>query len=63
MLIAFVVNEGSANPVAFFLQIAALLGVGYSIAHLLVTNVLRAGRTRRDDRADETEDVIIHPEE
>ena len=63
MLIAFVVNEGSANPVAFFLQIAALLGVGYSIAHLLVINVLGAGRTRRRDPDDETEDVIVHPDE
>lgn len=63
MLIAFVVNEGSANPAAFFLQIAALLGVGYSIAHLLVINVLGAGRTRRRIPEDETEDVIVHPDE
>ena len=62
MLIAFVVNEGTVNPVAFVLQLVALLGVGYSLAHLLVTNVIAAGRTRRD-REDETEDVIIHPDE
>ena len=63
MLIAFVVNEGSANPAAYFLQIAALLGVGYSIAHLLVRNVLGAGRARDADATDETEDVIVHPDE
>ena len=63
MLIAFIVNEGSANPAAFFLQIAALLGVGYSIAHLLVRNVLVAGRPRESDRPDDTEDVIVHPDE
>ena len=62
MLIAFIVNEGSVNPVAFFLQIAALLGVGYSLAHLLVTNVVAAGRSRRRD-TDETEDVIVYPDE
>jgi hypothetical protein len=63
MLIAFVVNEGSVNPVAFVLQIAALLGVGYSLAHLLVTNVLAAGRNRRADREGDTEDVIVYPDE
>ena len=44
LLLAFLVNEGSVNPVAFVLQIAALLGVGYSLAHLFVTNVIAAGR-------------------
>ena len=60
MLIAFVVNEGTVNPVAFVLQLAALLGVGYSLAHLFVTNVITAGRSSRED---ETEDVIIHPDD
>ena len=63
MLIAFVVNEGSVNPVAFVLQIAALLGVGYSLAHLLVTNVIAAGRSRRAGAPDEGEDVIVYPDE
>ncbi len=62
MLIAFVVNQGSVNPIAFVLQLAALLGVGYSIAHLFVTNVITAGRTRRV-REEETEDVIVHPDD
>ena len=63
MLIAFLVNEGSVNPVAFVLQIAALLGVGYSLAHLLVTNVLGAGRSRRAASSEETEDILIHPDD
>lgn len=62
-LIAFIVNEGSVNPVAFVLQIAALLGVGYSLAHLLVTNVVAAGRSRRAGARDESEDVIVYPDE
>ena len=65
MLLAFLVNEGSVNPAAFVLQIAALLGVGYSLAHLLVTNVIAAGRTRGSDHddSDETEDVVVYPDE
>lgn len=61
-LVAFLVNEGSANPVAFVAQIAALLGVGYSIAHLIVSNVVRAGRLTRG-RGDDTEDVVVYPNE
>ncbi len=63
MLLAFLINEGSVNPAAFVLQIAALLGVGYSLAHLFVTNVFAAGRARRADRDDETEDVVVYPDE
>jgi hypothetical protein len=63
MLLAFLVNEGSVNPVAFALQLAALLGVGYSLAHLVVTNVIAAGRSHRADRDDETEDVVVYPDE
>jgi hypothetical protein len=63
ILLAFLVNEGSVNPAAFVLQIAALLGVGYSLAHLFATNVIAAGRTRRADRDDETEDVVVYPDE
>lgn len=63
MLLAFIVNEGSVNPVAFVLQIAALLGVGYSLAHLFVTNVITSGRPRGTDPVDDTEDVIVYPDE
>jgi len=70
MLIAFLVNEGSANPVAFFFQLAALFGVGYALAHLLVRNVVMAGRIRRrqqataiGDDSDEYEDVVVYDDE
>lgn len=63
LLLAFLVNEGSVNPVAFVLQIAALLGVGYSIAHLFVTNVIAAGRRRRADPDGDTEDIVVYPGE
>lgn len=62
LLIAFLVNEGSANPVAAVVQIAALLGVGYSLAHLIVSNVIRAGRSTRG-RQDDTEDVVVYPDD
>ena len=63
MLLAFIVNEGSVTPVAFVLQIAALLGVGYSLAHLFVTNIIATRRTRRDHPDDDTEDVVVYPDE
>ena len=63
MLIAFFVNKGSANPVAAVVMIAALLGVGYSLAHLVVTNIVTVGRTKRSPSGGETEDVIVHPDE
>ena len=63
LLLAFLVNEGSVNPVAFVLQIAALLGVGYSLAHLFVANVIAAGRHRRADPDGDTEDVVVYPGE
>lgn len=71
MLIAFIVNEGSVNPVAFFLQLAAVLGVGYCLAHIVVTNVIIGGRARRRAAAldrgeppeDDLEDVVVYPQD
>jgi len=70
MLVAFLVNEGSANPVAFFFQLAALFGVGYALAHLIVRNVVLAGRLRRRQQAaaagedgEEYEDVVVYDED
>ncbi len=70
MLVAFVVNEGSVNPVAYVLQIVALLGVGYCIAHFVVRNVIIGGQMRRRDAmargetpAEDLEDVVVYPEE
>lgn len=70
MLIAFVVNEGSVNPAAYVLQIVALLGVGYCVAHFVVRNVIVAGRLRRRDAIErgetlpeDLEDVVVYSEE
>ena len=71
MLIAFIVNEGSVNPVAFVLQLAAVLGVGYCLAHFVVTQVVVGGRmrrraaaTERGEAADEDlEDVVVYPDD
>lgn len=68
MLLAFLVNEGTANPVAFILLILSLLGVGYGLAHMFVTNLVVAGRLRARQReaalgADqdpEYEDVLVY---
>ena len=71
MLIAFVVNEGSVNPVAFVLQMFAVLGVGYALAHIVVVNVIGAGRMRRRRAAvergetpdEDLEDVVVFEDE
>ena len=70
MLVAFVVNGGSMNPVAYVLQIVALLGVGYCIAHFVVRNVITSGRLRRRDAiargetpAEDLEDVVVYPKD
>lgn len=63
LLVAFLVNEGSANPVAFVVQIGALLGVGYSLAHLVVSNIVASGNARRGRAEDDTEDVVVYPDE
>lgn len=51
MLLAFLVNEGTANPVAFILLIASLLGVGYGLAHMFITNLVVANRVRARQQA------------
>lgn len=72
ILIASVANGVPDNAAAAVLQIAALGGVGYAIAHLFVTNVIIAGRIRRRDALasvapeatdDEWVDEIVHPTE
>jgi hypothetical protein len=74
MLLAFLVNEGTANPVAFILLIASLLGVGYGLAHMFITNVVVASRVRARQRAAaddgdgsadsaEYEDVLVYDED
>jgi hypothetical protein len=51
MLLVYLVNGGSYNPGGFILQIVALVGVAYAIVHLIVVNVIVAGRARRRDEA------------
>ena len=71
LLVSFLVDGGSHNPAGFFVQLAALLGVGYSLAHIVVTNVVLAGRVRRLDAArergeapgEETEEIVVYPAE
>ena len=60
-----------SNSAGQVLRIAALLGFGYVLAHLFVTNVIVAGRIRRRDKAIErgetpAEDFVeeaVYPEE
>jgi hypothetical protein len=71
MLLAFFVNEGTVNPLAFLLLLAALLGFGYCLAHILVTNFIVAGRVRRrraarargEERAEDFEEELVYPGE
>jgi len=74
LLIASIVNGRPANEAAAALQIAAIFGVGYVLAHLFVLNVIVAGRIRRREAAraaaagDEDDDgewvdEVVHPDE
>src|SRR4029079_4986531 len=51
MLVAFLANGETQNPVAFIPAILALLGCVYAAIHLFVMNVIVAGRVRRRERA------------
>lgn len=70
MLLAFLSNGATSNPVAFVLLIAALLGFGYCLAHLLVTNFLVAGRVRRrraaiargEEQPGDYEEDLVYPD-
>jgi lipopolysaccharide export LptBFGC system permease protein LptF len=71
LLIASIISGAPSNDVAAMVQIAALLGVGYVIAHMFVMNVIIAGRLRRRQQAidrgetppDEVEDVAVYPDD
>jgi hypothetical protein len=70
MLLAFVVNGATQNPIAFIFAILAILGCVYSAIHLFVMNVIVAGRVRRRQRAlargetppEDMEDVVVYEE-
>jgi hypothetical protein len=72
LLVAALLNTETDNTLEGIVQIAALLLFGYGIAHLIVRNVVVAGRARtrsvgddhnNDADHDEWEDVIVHPDD
>ncbi len=71
LLLASLLNTETDNAFEGGVQIVALLAFGYSVAHLIVTNVIVAGRAKRGimgtqserDGADEWEDAVVHPDE
>lgn len=70
VLVATIVNGGARNTTGAVLVIAALLGLGYGLAHLFVTNVIVTGRIKRRRAAlatgetpdDEWVDEVVHPD-
>ena len=70
VLIASLLNPPSGNA-GYALQLAALAGFGYGLAHLFVTNVIVAGRLKRRREAaargesppEHYEDELVYPEE
>jgi hypothetical protein len=71
LLLASIINGAPGNDLAAVVQILALLGVGYGLAHLFVTNVIVAGRIRRRERMiqrgenpdEEWVDEVVHPDD
>ena len=69
LLVASFINGRPSNGAAAAVQIAAIAGFGYVLAHLFVTNVIVAGRVRRRRRAiergeqpsDDYEDEVVYP--
>lgn len=70
LLAASIVNPPSGN-LGYAVQLIALAGFGYGLAHLFVTNVIIAGRLRRQRKAAERgelppeafEDELVYPED
>lgn len=69
LLIASLVNRHTDTAIEAVVQIAAILGASYVIIHLIVMNVIIAGRIKRRDSApeaedeEEFEDAVVHPDE
>lgn len=71
LLLASFVNGTPDNTIAAIVQLAAIGGFGYGLAHLFVTNVIVAGRAKRraeaigrgDVPAEDWEDETIYPDE
>jgi hypothetical protein len=70
LLIASIVNPPSGDA-GYALQLVALAGFGYGLAHLFVTNVVVAGRLRRRRQApprgeeppEAFEEELVYPDE
>lgn len=70
MLVASLVNPPSSS-IGYVVQLIAIGGVGYGLAHLFVRNVVVAGRIRRRRQAEqrgeepeeEFEDELVYPDE
>ncbi len=70
MLVASIVNPPSGKA-GYAVQLVALAGFGYGLAHLFVTNVVVAGRLRRQRKAAERgelppeafEEELVYPDE
>lgn len=70
LLIASLLNVETDSTLEGVVQIAALLLFGYALAHLIITNVVVAGRVRRRQRAapgdqapEDWEDEVVYPDE
>lgn len=70
LLVASFINGRPSNTAAAIIQLAAILGAAYVLAHLFVTNVIVAGRLRRRDEAIargdddyEYEDEVVYPDD
>jgi hypothetical protein len=70
LLVASIVNPPSGDA-GYALQLIALAGFGYALAHLFVTNVIIAGRLKRQRQAAERgeelpetfEEELVYPDE
>ncbi|HEY8172864.1 MAG TPA: hypothetical protein VIH21_07235 [Dehalococcoidia bacterium] len=71
MLIASFINGRPDNTAGALIQIVAILGFSYALIHLIVVNVIVAGRMRRRDEQiargetpdDAYEDAVVYPDE
>lgn len=71
LLIASFANGQPQNDLAALVQILAVLGLGYCIAHLFVVNVVIAGRIKRRGAAlargetppDDLETELVYPDD
>ncbi len=70
VLVASIINPPSGDA-GYALQLAALAGFGYALAHLFVTNVVVAGRLKRRRQAaargeeppEAFEEELVYPDE